>query len=127
MNRRDAKVIYLDFFINTLLNIWTSLNDFLVDECLFVGPKASWSSLLYVWVSMIQVRYNKRMGTEGLSFYHTNMLCSLNQMLAVIVEPAPCFVIPNCQTHYSSRCPMCGTCQNNVICRLFTSRTLAFR
>ena len=25
------------------------------------------------------------------------------------VEPAPCFVIQNCQTHYSSRCPMYGT------------------
>ena len=35
-------------------------------------------------VSMIQVRHKKRMGTEGLSFYHTNLLYSLNQMLAVI-------------------------------------------
>ena len=26
------------------------------------------------------------------------------------VEPAPCFVVQNCQTHYSSRCLMCGTC-----------------
>ena len=26
------------------------------------------------------------------------------------VEPAPCFVIQNCQSHYSSRCPMYGTC-----------------
>ena len=26
------------------------------------------------------------------------------------VEPAPCFVIQNCQTYYSSRCPMYGTC-----------------
>ena len=26
------------------------------------------------------------------------------------VEPASCFVIQNCQTHYSSSCPMYGTC-----------------
>ena len=26
------------------------------------------------------------------------------------VEPAPCFVIQNYQTHYSSRRPMYGTC-----------------
>ena len=26
------------------------------------------------------------------------------------VEPAPYFVIQKCQTHYSSRCPMSGTC-----------------
>ena len=33
---------------------------------------------------MIQVRHNKKMGTEGLSFYHPNLLCCLDQMLAVI-------------------------------------------
>ena len=33
---------------------------------------------------MIQVRRNKRMGTEGLSFYHPNLLSFLDQMLAVI-------------------------------------------
>ena len=33
---------------------------------------------------MIQVRHNKKMGTEGLSFYHSNLLCCLDQMLAVI-------------------------------------------
>ena len=32
---------------------------------------------------MIQVRPKKRMGTEGLSFYHPNLLCCLDQMLAV--------------------------------------------
>ena len=26
------------------------------------------------------------------------------------VEPAPCFVIQNYQSHYSSKCPMYGTC-----------------
>ena len=26
------------------------------------------------------------------------------------VEPAPFFVIQNCQTHYFSTCPMYGTC-----------------
>ena len=26
------------------------------------------------------------------------------------VEPAPCFVIQNCQIHNFLRCPMCGTC-----------------
>ena len=26
------------------------------------------------------------------------------------VEPAPCIVIQNCQTYYTSRCPMCGIC-----------------
>ena len=32
------------------------------------------------------------MGTEGLSFYHPNLLCCLNQMLAIIgFELAPCF------------------------------------
>ena len=36
------------------------------------------------------------------------------------VELAPCFVIQNCQTHYFSGCPMYGTCQNNVVCSLFT-------
>ena len=40
----------------------------------------SWS---YGRVSMIQVRHKKRMGTEGLSFYHPNLLCCLDQMLAV--------------------------------------------
>ena len=33
---------------------------------------------------MIQVRHKKRMGTEGLSFYHPNPLCCLDQMLAVM-------------------------------------------
>ena len=33
---------------------------------------------------MIQVRLSKKMGTEGLSFYHPNRLCCLDQMLAVI-------------------------------------------
>ena len=33
---------------------------------------------------MIQVRNKKRMGTEGLIFYHPNLLCRLDQMLAVI-------------------------------------------
>ena len=33
---------------------------------------------------MIQVRHKKRMGTEGLSFYHPSLLCCLDQMLAVI-------------------------------------------
>ena len=41
-------------------------------------------SSLYGKVSMIQVRHNKRMGTEGLSFYHPNLLWGLDQMLAVI-------------------------------------------
>ena len=26
------------------------------------------------------------------------------------VEPASCFIIQNCQTHYSSKCLMCETC-----------------
>ena len=43
-----------------------------------------------------------------------------------VVEPAPCFIIQSCQTHYPSRCPMYGTFLNNVICSLFTSATLAF-
>ena len=38
----------------------------------------------YGRVSMIQVRHNKKMGTEGLFFYHLNLLCYLDQMLAVI-------------------------------------------
>ena len=33
---------------------------------------------------MIQVRHNKRTGIEGLSFYHPNMLCCIDHMLAVI-------------------------------------------
>ena len=33
---------------------------------------------------MIQVRHNKKMETEGLSFYHLNLMCCLDQMLAVI-------------------------------------------
>ena len=33
---------------------------------------------------MIQVRRKKRMGTEGLSFYHPSLLCCLDQMLAVM-------------------------------------------
>ena len=41
------------------------------------------SSSLYGRVSMIQVRHNKKMGTEGLSFYHPNLLCCLDQMLAL--------------------------------------------
>ena len=43
------------------------------------------------------------------------------------VKQVPCFVIQNCQAHYSSKCPMYGTCQNNVVYSLFTSATLAFR
>ena len=42
------------------------------------------SSLSYSRVSMIQVRHNKKTGTESLSFYHPNLLCCLDQMLAVI-------------------------------------------
>ena len=34
---------------------------------------------------MIQVRHKKKMGTEGLSFYYPNLLCCLDQMLAVIM------------------------------------------
>ena len=33
---------------------------------------------------MIQVRHKEKMGAESLSFYHTNLLCCLDQMLAVI-------------------------------------------
>ena len=33
---------------------------------------------------MIQVRRKKRMATEGLSFYHSSLLCRLDHMLAVI-------------------------------------------
>ena len=33
---------------------------------------------------MIQVRHNKKMGTEGLSFYHPSLLCYPDQMLAVM-------------------------------------------
>ena len=43
-----------------------------------------WSSSSYGRVSMIQVRHNKRMGTEVLFFYHPNLLCSLDQMQAEI-------------------------------------------
>ena len=32
---------------------------------------------------MIQVRHKKRMGTEGLSSYHSSLLCCQDQMLAV--------------------------------------------
>ena len=42
------------------------------------------SSSSYCWVSMVLVRHNQRMGTEGLPFYHPNLLCCLDQMLAVI-------------------------------------------
>ena len=35
-------------------------------------------------VSMIQVTHKKRMGTQGLSFYHPSLLCCPDQMLAVI-------------------------------------------
>ena len=43
---------------------------------------------------MIQVRHNKRMGTEGLSFYHPNFLCRLDQMLAVL-ELSQHLVLPS--------------------------------
>ena len=33
---------------------------------------------------MIQVKLKKRIGIEGLSFYHPNLLCCLDQMLAVM-------------------------------------------
>ena len=33
---------------------------------------------------MIQVRHKKNIGNEGLSFYHPNLLCYLDQMLAVM-------------------------------------------
>ena len=38
----------------------------------------------YGRVSMIRVRHNKKMVTEGLFFYHINLLCCLDQMLAVM-------------------------------------------
>ena len=38
----------------------------------------------YGRVSMIQIRHKKRMGTESLSFYHPNLLCCPDQMLAVM-------------------------------------------
>ena len=38
----------------------------------------------YGRVSMIQVRHNKKMGTEDLSFYRLSLLCCPDQMLAVI-------------------------------------------
>ena len=41
-------------------------------------------SLSYGMVSMIHVRRKKRIGTEDLSFYHPNLLCCLDQMLAVM-------------------------------------------
>ena len=47
-------------------------------------PHLKSSSPSYGRVSMIQVRRNKKMGTDGLFFYHPNLLCCLDQMLAVI-------------------------------------------
>ena len=38
----------------------------------------------YGRVSMIQVRHKKRMWTGGLFFYHPNLLCCLDQILAVM-------------------------------------------
>ena len=35
-------------------------------------------------VSLIQVRHTKRMGAEGLAFYHPSLLCCPDQMLAVV-------------------------------------------
>ena len=46
----------------------------------FTPASSSWS---YGRVSVIQVRHNKEMGTTGLSFYHPNLLCCLDQMLTV--------------------------------------------
>ena len=43
--------------------------------------------IFVVWqgiYSMIQVRHTIRMRTEGLAFYHPNLLCCLDHMLAVI-------------------------------------------
>ena len=42
------------------------------------------SSSSYGRVSMIQVRHNKKMGTEDLFSYHPNLLCCFDQMLSVI-------------------------------------------
>ena len=67
-----------------LLRQWvdlTLLTMFLYSSHEFNVP-SSLSS--YGRVSIIQVRHKKRMGTEGLSFYHPNLMCCLNQMLAVI-------------------------------------------
>ena len=33
---------------------------------------------------MIQVRHKKKTGAEGLSFYHTSLLCCLHQMLEMM-------------------------------------------
>ena len=33
---------------------------------------------------MIQARRKQRVGTQGLSFYHSNLLCCLDQILAVM-------------------------------------------
>ena len=43
-----------------------------------------YKSSSYGKVSMIQFRHKKRIRTEGLSFYHPNLLCCLGQMLAVM-------------------------------------------
>ena len=44
--------------------------------------KKHFSSLSYGKVSMIQIRHNKRMVTVGLSFYHPNLPCCLDQIMA---------------------------------------------
>ena len=51
---------------------------------MFYRVNVNFSSSSYGRVSMIQVRHKKRMGGEGLSFYHPNLLCCLDQMLAVM-------------------------------------------
>ena len=58
---------------------------------------------------MIQVRHTEKIGAEGLAFYLPNLLRCPDQMLAVMeLSQHLVSTSQNCQTHYSSRCPMCG-------------------
>ena len=68
---------------NQLLEFWRQ-NLFQSRISLLVHSFSCLPSSSYGRVFLIQVRHKKRMGTEGLSFYHPNLLCCLDQMLAVI-------------------------------------------
>ena len=50
----------------------------------YILPTCSCRLSSYGRVSMFQVKHNKRMGIEGLFFYHPNLLCCLDQTLAAI-------------------------------------------
>ena len=77
---------------------------------------------------MIQVVHKKKTGAEGLSFYHTSLLCWADQMLAVMELSQ--YLVSSSKT-VKPIIPRGARCVEHVeineVCSLVTSATLAIR